>query len=160
MNRTDKRGCRTPKTALSYGTDSCIAWNRCHIFTNKRGTYGIIADDLRFATQLLNVYGNAIRAKLAAAQTTRSVPKAVFCFPSLWQSKRKKPNFFTKNDSGKTLAEVTEKTLQDQRGRRENLERITREYGTQLRMNRSIQAGLLSKTEGLDKCAFSAVQVL
>ena len=44
--------------------------------------------------------------------------------------------------------------------RRENLERITREYGTQLRMNRSIQAGLLSKTEGLDKCAFSAVQVL
>ena len=53
-----------------------------------------------------------------------------------------------------------EKTLQDQRGRRENLERITREYETQLRMNRSIQAGLLSKTEGLDKCAFSAVQVL
>ena len=75
---------------------------------NKRGTYGIIADDLRFDTQLSNVYGNAIRAKLAAAQTTRSVPKAVFCFPSLWQSKRKKPNFFTKNDSGKTLAEVTE----------------------------------------------------
>ena len=168
MNRTDKRGCRTPKTALSYGTDSCIAWNRCHIFTNKRGTYGIIADDLRFATQLLNVYGNAIRAKLAAAQTTRSVagsfssfvtqnlqcicslyhrhprffhkspefdsmqcmnprhsprpmPKAVFCFPSLWQSKRKKPNFFTKNDSGKTLAEVTEKTLQDQRERRDRV---------------------------------------
>jgi len=29
-------------------------------------------------------------------------------FPSLWQSKRKKPNFFAKNDSGKTLAEVTE----------------------------------------------------
>ena len=66
--------------------------------------------------------------------------KSCFCFPSLWQSKRKKPNFFAKNDSGKTLAEVTEKTLQDQRGRRENLERITREYGTQLRMNRSIQA--------------------
>ena len=35
--------------------------------------YGIIADDLRFTTQLSNVYGNAIRAKLAAAQTTRSV---------------------------------------------------------------------------------------
>ena len=86
--------------------------------------------------------------------------KSCFYFPSLWQSKRKKPNFFAKNDSGKTLAEVTEKTLQDQRGRKEDLERITREYGTQLRMNRSIQAGLLSKTEGLDKCAFSAVQVL
>ena len=50
------------------------------------------------------------------------------------------------------------KTMKEKR--RENLERITREYGTQLRMNRSIQAGLLSKTEGLDKCAFSAVQVL
>ena len=50
-----------------------MQWNRCHIFTNKRGTYGIIADSLRFATQLSNVYGNAIRAKLAAAQTTRSM---------------------------------------------------------------------------------------
>ena len=38
--------------------------------------------------------------------------------------------------------------------RREDLERITSGYGTQLRMNRSIQ------TEGSDKCAFSAVQVL
>ena len=44
------------------------------------------------------------------------------------------------------------KTMKEKR--RENLERITREYGTQLRMNRRIQ------TEGLDKCAFSAVQVL
>lgn len=124
-----------------------MQWNRCHIFTNKRGTYGIIADSLRFATQLSNVYGNAIRAKLAAAQTTRSMAgrsqvsrrktckasalytigihaffinlrnpiplqihesppfatpdaKSCFCFPSLWQSKRKKPNFFAKNGSG------------------------------------------------------------
>ena len=37
--------------------------------------------------------------------------------------------------------------------RREDLERITSGYGTQLRINRRIQAGLLSKTEGLDKCA-------
>ncbi|WP_205677399.1 hypothetical protein, partial [Anaerobutyricum soehngenii] len=66
-------GAVAPKTALPYGRDSCIAWNRCHIFTNKRGPYGIIADDLRFDTQLSNVYGNAIRAKLATAQTTRSV---------------------------------------------------------------------------------------
>ena len=50
------------------------------------------------------------------------------------------------------------KTMKEKR--RENLERITREYGTQPRMNRSIQAGLLPKTEGLDKRAFSAVQVL
>ena len=126
-----------------------LQWNRCHIFTNKRGTYGIIADDLRFTTQLSNVYGNAIRAKLAAAQTTRSVAGSFSSFVT----QRKKPNFFAKNDSGKTLAEVTEKTLQDQRGRKEDLERITSGYGTQLRMNRSIQAGLLSKTEGLDKCA-------
>ena len=124
-----------------------LQWNRCHIFMNKRGTYGIIADDLRFDTQLSNVYGNAIRAKLAAAQTTRSMAgrsqvsrrktckasalytigihaffinlrnpiplqihesppfatpdaKSCFCFPSLWQSKRKKPNFFAKNGSG------------------------------------------------------------
>ena len=47
--------------------------------------------------------------------------KSCFCFPSLWQSKIKKPNFFAKNDSGKTLAEVTEKTLQDQRGRRDRV---------------------------------------
>ena len=26
--------------------------------------------------------------------------KSCFCFPSLWQSKRKKPNFFAKNGSG------------------------------------------------------------
>ena len=129
-------GCRTKNSSTPWQGFMYLQWNRCHIFTNKRGTYGIIADDLRFTTQLSNVYGNAIRAKLATAQTTRSVPKAVFCFPSLWQSKRKKPNFFAKNDSGKTLAEVTEKTLQDQRGRKEDLERITSGYGTQLRINR------------------------
>ena len=83
------KGAVAPKTALPYGRDSCIAWNRCHIFMNKRGTYGIIADGLRFDTQLSNVYGNAIRAKLAAAQTTRSmagsfssfVTQNLFLFP-------------------------------------------------------------------------------
>ena len=39
-----------------------------------------IADDLRFATQLSNVYGNAIRAKLANAQTTRSVADSFSSF--------------------------------------------------------------------------------
>ena len=109
--------------------------------------YGIIADDLRFDTQLSNVYGNAIRAKLATAQTTRSVAglfssfvtqnlqsicslyhrhprffidlrnpiplqihesppfampdaKSCFCFPCLWQSKRKKPNFLQRTALG------------------------------------------------------------
>ena len=47
---------------------------------NKRDTYGIIADNLRFATQLSNVYGNAIRAKLANAQTTRSVADSFSSF--------------------------------------------------------------------------------
>ena len=77
-------GAVAPKTALPYGRDSCIAWNRCHIFTNKRGTYGIIADGLRFATQLSNVYGNAIRAKLAAAQTAvNPFFNAIYCFSSM-----------------------------------------------------------------------------
>ena len=48
-------GCR-PKTALPYGRDSCIAWNRCHIFMNKRGTYGIIADNLRFALYTIGIH--------------------------------------------------------------------------------------------------------
>ena len=26
---------------MPYGRDSCFAWNPCHIFLNKRGTYGI-----------------------------------------------------------------------------------------------------------------------
>ena len=123
--------------------------------------------------------------------------KSCFCFPSLWQSKRKKPNFFAKNGSGKTLAEVTEMlyslgeisgthifingTKIESAANRYTFvwkKAVTKHqqilcqkiavfveeceilYGTQLRMNRSIQVGLLSKTEGLDKCAFSAVQVL
>ena len=66
-------GCRTKNSPTLWQGFMHLQWNRFHIFTNKRGTYGIIADGLRFDTQLSNVYGNAIRAKLAAAQTTRSV---------------------------------------------------------------------------------------
>ena len=29
------KGAVAPKTALPYGRDSCIAWNRCHIFMKK-----------------------------------------------------------------------------------------------------------------------------
>ena len=118
-------------------------------FYNKRGTYGIKSIHA-FFINLRNPIPLQIHASPPFATPDA---KSCFCFPSLWQSKRKKPNFFAKNDSGKTLAEVTEKTLQDQRGRKEDLERITNGYGTQLRINRRIQAGLLSKTEGLDKCA-------
>ena len=86
-----RRGCRT-KTAIPYGRDSCIAWNRCHIFTNKRGTYGIIADDLRFDTQLSNVYGNAIRHArcqklfLFSLSVAKQKKKAeLFCKERLWK---------------------------------------------------------------------------
>ena len=76
-----------------------LQWNRCHIFMNKRGTYGIIADGLRFDTQLSNVYGNAIRAKLAAAQTTRSVAGSFSSFvtqnlQSICSLYHKHPRFF------------------------------------------------------------------
>ena len=67
----------------------------------KRGTYGIIADDLRFATQLSNVYGNAIRAKLANAQTTRSMADSFSSFvtqnlQSICSLYHRHPRFFHK----------------------------------------------------------------
>ena len=86
------KGAVAPKTALPYGRDSCIAWNRCHIFMNKRGTYGIIADDLRFDTQLSNVYGNAIRHArcqklfLFSLSVAKQKKKAeLFCKERLWK---------------------------------------------------------------------------
>ena len=102
------KGAVAPKTALPYGRDSCIAWNRCHIFTNKRGTYGIIADDLRFDTQLSNVYGNAIRAKLAAAQTTRSVAGSFSSFvtqnlQSICSLYHRHPRFFHKSSESDSI---------------------------------------------------------
>ena len=105
-----RRGCRT-KTAIPYGRDSCIAWNRCHIFMNKRGTYGIIADDLLFDTQLSNVYGNAIRAKLAVAQTTRSVAGSFSSFvtqnlQSICSLYHRHPRFFHKSSESDSIANV------------------------------------------------------
>lgn len=96
-----KKGLSHQKQLMPYGRDSCFAWNRCHIFLNKRGTYGIIADDLRFATQLSNVYGNAIRAKLANAQTTRSVADPFSSFvtqnlQSICSLCHRNPRFFIK----------------------------------------------------------------
>ena len=107
--RNNDTGTVAPKTALPYGRDSCIAWNRCHIFMNKRGTYGIIADDLRFDTQLSNVYGNAIRAKLAAAQTTRSVAGSFSSFvtqnlQSICSLYHRHPRFFHKSSESDSIA--------------------------------------------------------
>ena len=88
-----------------------LQWNRCHIFTNKRGTYGIIADSLRFATQLSNVYGNAIRAKLAAAQTMRSVAGLFSSFvtqnlQSICSLYHRHPRFFHKSSESDSIANV------------------------------------------------------
>ena len=103
------KGAIAPKTALPYGRDSCIAWNRCHIFMNKLGTYGIIADDLRFDTQLSNVYGNAIRTKLAAAQTTCSVAGSFSSFvtqnlQSICSLYHRHPRFFHKSSESDPIA--------------------------------------------------------
>ena len=102
-------GAVAPKTALPYGSDSWITWNRCHSFMNKRGTYGIIADNLRFATQLSNVYGNAIRAKLANAQTTRSVADSFSSFvtqnlQSICSLYHRHPRFFHKSSESDPIA--------------------------------------------------------
>ena len=103
------KGAVAPKTALPYGRDSCIARNRCHIFMNKRGTYGIIADDLRFNTQLSNVYRNAIRAKLAAAQTTLSVAGSFSSFvtqnlQNICSLYHRHPRFFHKSSESDSIA--------------------------------------------------------
>ena len=76
---------------------------------NKRGTYGIIADDLRFATQLSNVYGNAIRAKLANAQTTRSVADSFSSFvtqnlQTICSLYHRHPRFFHKSSEYDSIA--------------------------------------------------------
>ena len=109
MRPRSARGDVAPKTALPYSSDSWIAWNRCHSFLNKRGTYGIIADTLRFATQLSNVYGNAIRAKLANAQTTRSVADSFSSFvtqnlQTICSLYHRHPRFFHKSSESDSIA--------------------------------------------------------
>ena len=54
---------------------------------NKRGTYGVIADDLRFDTQLSNVYGNAIRHARC---------QKLFLFPLSVAKQKKKAELFCK----------------------------------------------------------------
>ena len=71
--------------------------------------YGIIADDLRFATQLSNVYENAIRAKLATAQTTRSVAGSFSSFvtqnlQSICSLYHRHPHFFHKSSESDSIA--------------------------------------------------------
>ena len=68
-----------------------------------------IADDLRFATQLSNVYGNAIRAKLANAQTTRSVADSFSSFvtqnlQTICSLYHRHPRFFHKSSEYDSIA--------------------------------------------------------
>ena len=121
-----------------------MQWNRCHIFTNKRGTYGIIADGLRFATQLSNVYGNAIRAKLATAQTTRSVAGSFSSFvtqnlQSICSLYHRHPRFFHKSSESDSIANTGIPSI---------------------RHTRCQKLFLFSLSVTKHKCAFSAVQVL
>ena len=102
-------GCRTKNSPTLWQGFMHLQWNRCHIFTNKRGTYGIIADGLRFATQLSNVYGNAIRTKLAAAQTTCSVAGSFSSFvtqnlQSICSLYHRRPRFFHKSSESDSIA--------------------------------------------------------
>ena len=111
---------------------------------NKRGTYGIIADDLRFDTQLSNVYGNAIRAKLAAAQTTRSVAGSFSSFvtqnlQSICSLYHRHPRFFHKSSESDSIANTGIPSI---------------------RHTRCQKLFLFSLSVTKHKCAFSAVQVL
>ena len=104
-------GCRTKNSPTLWQGFMHLQWNCFHIFTNKRGTYGIIADGLRFATQLSNVYGNAIRAKLAAAQTMRSVAGLFSSFvtqnlQSICSLYHRHPRFFHKSSESDSIANV------------------------------------------------------
>ena len=96
-----KKRAVAPKTAYALWQGFMLCMESLPYFLNKRGTYGIIADDLRFATQLSNVYGNAIRAKLANAQTTRSVADPFSSFvtqnlQSICSLCHRNPRFFIK----------------------------------------------------------------
>ena len=137
-------GCRTKNSPTLWQGFMHLQWNRCHIFTNKRGTYGIIADDLRFATQLSNVYGNAIRAKLAAAQTTRSVAGSFSSFvtqnlQSICSLYHRHPRFFHKSSESDSIANTGIPSI---------------------RHTRCQKLFLFSLSVTKHKCAFSAVQVL
>ena len=75
------KGAVAPKTASALWQGFMLCMESLPYFYEKSvEPMAWIADDLRFATQLSNVYGNAIRAKLATAQTTRSVADSFSSF--------------------------------------------------------------------------------
>ena len=103
------------KTAFGIGRGEWrgfmyLQWNRIpKIYEKSVDAYGIIADGLRFDTQLSNVYGNAIRAKLAAAQTTRSVAGSFSSFvtqnlQSICSLYHRHPRFFHKSSEFDSIA--------------------------------------------------------
>ena len=88
-------GCRTKNSPTLWQEFMHLQWNRCHIFTNKRGTHGIIADDLRFTTQFSNVYGNAIRHFRC---------QKLFLFPQSVAKQKKKAELFCKERLWKDIS--------------------------------------------------------
>ena len=103
-------GAVAPKTASALWQGFMLCMESLPYFYEKSvEPMAWIADDLRFATQLSNVYGNAIRAKLAAAQTTRSVAGSfssfvtqnLQCICSLYH---RHPRFFHKSSESDSIA--------------------------------------------------------
>ena len=94
-------GCRTKNSPTLWQGFMHLQWNRFHIFTNKRGTYGIHA----FFINLRNPIPLQMHESPPFASPEA---KSCFCFPSLWQSKRKKAELFLQRTA---LAEITEVLL-------------------------------------------------
>ena len=73
---------------------------------------------MRFATQLSNVYGNAIRAKLANAQTTRPVADSFSSFvtqnlQSICSLYHRHPRFFHKSSESDSIAKTKIANLEE-----------------------------------------------
>ena len=104
-----KKGAVAPKTASALWQGFMLCMESLPYFYEKSvEPMAWIADDLRFATQLSNVYGNAIRAKLATAQTTRSVADSFSSFvtqnlQSICSLYHKHPRFFHKSSESVSI---------------------------------------------------------
>ena len=94
-------GCRTKNSPTLWQGFMHLQWNRCHIFTNKRGTYGIHAF-------FINLRNPIPLQRHESPPFASPEAKSCFCFPSLWQSKRKKAELFLQRTA---LAEITEVLL-------------------------------------------------
>ena len=102
-------GAVAPKTALPYSRDSCICNGIAAIFYEQAWDLWHNRRRLAFWYSTSNVYGNAIRAKLAAAQTTRSVAGSFSSFvtqnlQSICSLYHRHPRFFHKSSESDSIA--------------------------------------------------------